>query len=56
MPCMLICHPAMGTATTVLSPKQAYRLDAKLATPTSHRSGWASGSGGDLTARNVQFA
>ena len=39
MSCMLICRPAMGTATTALSPKQAYRLDATLATPTVHRAG-----------------
>jgi hypothetical protein len=53
--CTLICRPNMGTATTMLSPKQAYRLNAKLATPTVIGRA-ASSSGRDLTARNVQFA
>jgi hypothetical protein len=55
MPCMLICRPAMGTATTMLSPKQAYRLDAKLATPTAVGRA-AFSSGGDLSAGNAQLA
>lgn len=37
MSCTSICGPAMGTATTVLSRKPAYRLDATLATPAINR-------------------